>query len=605
MSNLIDDDFNDAKPSSWPELHRSRRAVVVVDVVESVRLMQSFEDDVIERWRRFVHEVRAEVLPPLGGQMIKSLGDGLLLVFDDAPKAVAATRDLHTRIEASNRERSAEAAMWLRIGVHVGAVVLDEFDAYGPTVNMAARLSTLATPGGTVASAEARDTLVGDLDADIVDLGECYLKHLPESVRCFRIGAAEAPSVSRARAGAHGADSMQPRVAVLAPRCFGLPREQSFAGELVADALIGRLSASPALRVISRLSSSAVARRSLSVGEAAAQLGANYLLSGVLTARGGRWRCSLELADGRSGDVLWSRSTEVAPDAILRSDDDFSADVAAHVFAAIAEHQFRRLRTQPLPTLEAFALQLSGLALMHRASVADFERARVVLETLVERHPRAPVARAWLAKWWVLRSIRGLGGNPRDEAAQALTQTRSALQEDPDCALALAMQGYVQCHMLRDLDAAQSSLDHAQQANPNEPLAWLYRSVVHGFRGQGDEAYACAETAISLSPLDPQRPFFDALASSAAITAGHLSRGIEFARRALKANRGDLPTQRALTAALAESGDIQAAREAAARVLELAPEFTIKAYVAAAPKGSEASRQRFAQAFALAGLPNE
>ena len=66
-------------PWPLPELTRARRAIVVVDVVESVRLMQEDEAGFIDRWRRFVHEVRTEVLPKHGGRMVKSLGDGMLL----------------------------------------------------------------------------------------------------------------------------------------------------------------------------------------------------------------------------------------------------------------------------------------------------------------------------------------------------------------------------------------------------------------------------------------------------------------------------------------------------------------------------------------------
>lgn len=64
--------------ASWPELHRVRRAIVVVDVVESVRIMQVHEADFIHRWRRLVHHVRTEILPGHGGRMVRSLGDGML-----------------------------------------------------------------------------------------------------------------------------------------------------------------------------------------------------------------------------------------------------------------------------------------------------------------------------------------------------------------------------------------------------------------------------------------------------------------------------------------------------------------------------------------------
>lgn len=63
----------------WHGMHRATRALAVVDVVESVRLMQANEANVINRWRRFVNEVATQVLPTHGGRLVKSLGDGLLL----------------------------------------------------------------------------------------------------------------------------------------------------------------------------------------------------------------------------------------------------------------------------------------------------------------------------------------------------------------------------------------------------------------------------------------------------------------------------------------------------------------------------------------------
>ena len=105
-------------PDAWPlpELHRARRAIVVVDVVESVRLMQEDESGFIDRWRRFVNQVRTEVLPAHGGRMVKSLGDGMLLEFERVPQAVAAAIDLLHRCRAS-AGRAADA-LELRLGVN-------------------------------------------------------------------------------------------------------------------------------------------------------------------------------------------------------------------------------------------------------------------------------------------------------------------------------------------------------------------------------------------------------------------------------------------------------------------------------------------------------
>ena len=132
MTQPIDDD------AAWPELQRARRAIVVVDVVESVRLMQADEAGVIDRWRRFVNLVRTQLLPAHGGRMVKSLGDGLLLEFATVPPAAQAAIDMQSAIDRQNQGRPDGECMKLRIGVHLAEVTSDEHDIYGTGVNLAA-----------------------------------------------------------------------------------------------------------------------------------------------------------------------------------------------------------------------------------------------------------------------------------------------------------------------------------------------------------------------------------------------------------------------------------------------------------------------------------
>ena len=162
------------EPSKEPTglgAQRQRRVIVFADLVESVRLMQRHEADVIDRWRRFAAQVREQMLPAMGGRMVRTAGDGLLMAFGTAPAAAAAAHALHGAIDLYNADRQADDAMLLRIGIHVADVVLDEFEAYGSGVNLAARLTALAQPGQTLVSAQTRDELVDGLHAQIDDLG--------------------------------------------------------------------------------------------------------------------------------------------------------------------------------------------------------------------------------------------------------------------------------------------------------------------------------------------------------------------------------------------------------------------------------------------------
>jgi len=288
---------------------------------------------------------------------------------------------------------------------------------------------------------------------------------------------------------------------------------------------------------------------------------------------------------------------------VLAVESEFTQTLCVHVIDAISSHEIRRVRTQALPTLEAFSLQLTGAMLMHRASRNDFERGREVLEHLLERHPRAPEPRAWLAKWYVLRVSRGFVQDLRRESARALDHTHRALDNAPECSLALAVEGFVHCHMLRDLDGADERLDRALQVNPNDSLAWIFKCAVLTFRGRGEEALHAGRRALALSPIDPMRHYYDGLMSSAAVAANELDLAIRLATRSLRMNAGQLPTLRALAIAQAESGAVDEARKTGQRILELEPGFTARLYLERGPKGGEVPRRRFAAALVEAGIP--
>lgn len=596
----------DQHEAPWPALQRASRTVVVVDVVESVRLMEQDEDDTIRRWQAFVGEVVTRLLPLHGGRLVKSLGDGLMLEFESVLPAIRCALAMQLAIEPHNLHRPGEQWMCLRVGAHVADVVVDERDIYGAGVNLAARLaSDVARRGEVVVSAAVRDGLLPGVDADVEDLGPCHLKHMAQPVLAYRVaplGAAPAAATAMPPLEAVKAGPL-PFLAVL-PLA---PREVSAAqvafGEVVADNLIVRLSSSEMVRVISRLSTSALQGRGETVERIGALLNAAFVFSGRYSVNGDRVEVLVELAAAPSQEVLWARRFERTLADACDAEGEFLELLCEGVLAAIAAHEVRRVKVHALPHLEGMSLQIAATSLMHRSSRSEFDRSREVLEHLVNRYPRAPVPRAWLAKWYVLCVTRGLVDSADAQTSRALDQTRRALDTAPECSLALAMEGFVRCHMLRDLSGAEALLDRALLLNPSESWAWLFKCVVQGFRGEGAPALESARRAIALSPLDPMRHYFDGLAASAALSAGDLALATEWATRSLRVSRDHLPTLRVLAIAQNESGASEDARATVGRVLALAPNFTIRSYLAQAPAGAETTRQRYAQALRDAGVP--
>ncbi len=89
-----DDPQSQAIASLLPPLE-NQKAVLVVDLVESVRLMSLNETAVVSQWHGFVQHAETEVLPAHGGRLVKSLGDGMLVEFDELPHGVQAALAMH------------------------------------------------------------------------------------------------------------------------------------------------------------------------------------------------------------------------------------------------------------------------------------------------------------------------------------------------------------------------------------------------------------------------------------------------------------------------------------------------------------------------------
>jgi tetratricopeptide (TPR) repeat protein len=497
-----------------------------------------------------------------------------------------------------NAGSAPDAAIWLRIGAHVADVLVEEHELWGAGVNLAARLCTLARPGGIVVSAEVRDGLIDGFDAEIEDLGHCHLKHLDAPVRAYAIGSRPPDLAPRS----------PPRGPVLAvvPLHAAGGRSGGVDGALpewVAEGLIARLSRHGGLTVLSSLSTVGLGRRGLGGGAAGEALRARYVVSLRSVHIGRRTLLSWELVEVASEAVIAADQLQTTVDAVLAPHGGVLDALAADVLAAIEIEQVRRTEQLPLPNLDSFAMQAGAIAYMHRASRESFERGRELLEALIERHPRQAAPRAWLAKWHVLRYTRGLVRDLPAHAQQALALTTQANEIDPEDAFALAVEGFVRLHMLRDFDGARRCYASALDHNANEPLAWLFSSVLHAFQGEGTQAVSAAARALTLSPLDPMRYFFDSLAATAELSAGQYAKALERAQQSYRRNRLHSSTLRVIAIAQVRLGRLDEAREAVQALRALEPELTGARYLARFPAAARETPRAWAEALCEAGLP--
>ena len=450
-------------------------------------------------------------------------------------------------------------------------------------------------------SPEVRDQLIPAVDAEVEDLGECDLKTSKQPVRAYRVGPPGAFPVIDT--GKTIQPELRPTIAVIPFAGRGVEPEHEVLGEVVADEVIAALSRTADLNVISRLSTTPFRGRETPVGELGAHLKASYILSGAYRVAGGQLILVAELAESRSGRVLWGTRVKAEISALVRGEDELVGTIVNQVGTAVMARELERAETQALPTLETYTLLMGAIALMHRLSLHGFNRARELLQALTDRVPRYPIPHAWLAEWHVLRVQQGWTADPRQEALHALDCTRRSLDADPNCALALTIDGFVNTNLLKRFDVAEERYQLALRANPNESLAWLLKGTLHAFRGEGEEAVRDTEHARRLSPLDPLRYFYDSLAATAALAAGSYERAIELARSSLRANRTHTSTLRALAISQVQLGRLEEARKTAGELLALEPGLTVKGYLERSPSSAFETGKIWSGALRAAGVP--
>ncbi len=549
------------------------------------------------QWSRWLAEVRERLHGEAGARLVKVTGDGFMAECADSGHAVRLAGALHELAAASADPAAELPAISLRIAVHVADVLDDGTDLYGHDANIAARAMALAAPGQTVLTEAVRDQLgAAPPFAALEDLGECHLKHVEHALRLFAVGAAspaarlpvEVPTL--------------PRLVVIADSAAGGAEDAALASWL-AESLTAELARSGQLCVISSLSAHESARHAGNTLRAAGALQAALLVVMRCRVIAQRTIVSWELAQTDDGSVLAGDALQVPTALLFAADSPPIEQIAGAVLTAANARVLSAAMLLPPENLDAYTLQAGAIALMHCASVKAFERGGELLNTLIERHPRMVGARSWLAKWHVLRVTRGLASDRRDEARQALALTKQALLRQPHDAMALAVEGFVFCHMLRDLAQARARLDEALDNCPNEPLAWLFSSVINAFEGRGQDAMHDAAQAQLRSPADPLQYYFCSLAATAALSACEHARALELATRSYAMNRLHASTVRVMAIAQVRLGMPEEAARSIKALLHLQPGLTARAYLEGFPAGANEVGRAWSEALHEAGLP--
>src|SRR5690348_5298348 len=145
-------------------VERRLAAIFAGGVAGYSRLMGIDEEGTLAALKRHRRELVDPKIKEHRGRIVKLTGDGILVEFASVVDAVRCAVEIQRGMAERNVEVPAERRIEFRIGLNLGDIIIDDNDIYGDGVNIAARLESLAEPGGICVSRVVRDQVRDKLD---------------------------------------------------------------------------------------------------------------------------------------------------------------------------------------------------------------------------------------------------------------------------------------------------------------------------------------------------------------------------------------------------------------------------------------------------------
>ena len=582
---------------------RRLSAILAADVAGYSRLMHSDEEATHSKLTALLMDGVQPAIAEHGGRIVKNTGDGFLAEFPSAVEAVRAAVQFQTRVKELTIADADDRRIAFRVGINVGDVIVEPHDVFGDDVNIAARLESIAQPGGICISSSAHDHVKGKVGIQFTDLGDQNLKNIGRPVRAYVVaGEGRSPATEVDGLGPIPLPPPlpdKPSIAVLPfHNMSGDPEQEYFADGIVED-IITALSRFKSLFVIARNSSFTFKGRAVDIKEVGRRLGVRYVLGGSVRKASGKVRITGQLIDAVTGAHLWADRFERDLTDVFALQDEVTIAVVSAIQPKMLQTEIEmatRRRPENLTAYDFFLRSMQQYYLTTRESLAEAIR---LAHRALELDPRFGSAAALAGDCHASNVALGYANDPQFDCKEAVRLARLALRIDDGDPDTLSRVAVISAGMVGDSEAEIEMADRAVALNPNSWRTWNNRGWVYIMAGLPEEAIRSFERAIRMSPVDPLLHMTFLGIGHALMGLRRFDEAIVVLKKALRQNPSFMPAYRGLASAFAHLGRDAEAHEAAARVLEIDPAFTISAHIARVPKNSKL----FIEGLRKAGLP--
>ncbi len=591
-------------------------AILAADAVGYSRLMADDEAATLQT----LNECRAlfyEQAASHGGRIIDTAGDSVLAEFKSVVEAVRCATAIQAALLQKNQTVPESRKMLYRIGVNLGDVIEENEALYGDGVNVAARLQSLAEPGGVCISGTVFDQVEGKLTAQFKFIGEQVVKNITKPVRVYRSAdrVTSPDSVMRPlsfdlqsvrtlaaislvviilaggwlgfsylRTNSFGINKALalpkgPSIAVLSFNNLSGNRDDEYFSDGISEDIITALSRFNDLFVIARNSSFQFKGKAVDVREVGRNLGVQYVLEGSVRRDKSRLRVTAQLLDARNGAHLWAENydRDLTANSIFAIQDELTSKVVSKIGDPLKGMIFQTGMTEASRkgnvALSAYECVLKAKAYFATFDPTLHKISRQCLEDAAKADPSYSDAWAWLAL--VYTDEYSFGYDPRpDSLARAVHVARQSITLDPSNQMGnwfLARALFFQ----RNFEQFLPQAERAVGLNRNNTAVLAGAAVYISYSGNWERGKELIERALALNPNPPWwyyvPPFYYHY------RLGDDQKALTIALKMKAVAPAIYWSEVTTAAAYAQLGRLEEARSAVAELVRLNPSFASKA----------------------------
>ena len=469
------------------------------------------------------------------GTILQYYGDGTLSIFSSAVNAVRCAVKMQQFF-------CQKPLVPVRMGLHVGDVIMNDGHVFGDGVNLASRIESLGVAGSVLISDKVNDEIRNQPDLRTISMGRYYLKNVEREVEVFALNydglVKPTPNSLKGKTQEKKTSSMPPSipkksVAVLPFINISNDPEQEYFSEGIAEEILNSLAHLNDLKVAGRTSSFQFRERGFDLRRVGHRLGVHTVLEGSVRKQGNRLRVTVQLVSVEDGFHLWSEKYDRQMDDIFAIQDEIALSVTEKLKITLLENEKENIKAKT-ENKEAYDYYLKGRFYWNRRGTGLKKGLDFFLKA-IELDPNFSLAHSAIAETYALFAFHSILP-PHQVIPKARQAAERAIELSPSRIEPYSVLAYITAFYDWNWAGAKRQFEKAFAINSDYAVAHYWYC---NFLTWVERDFAGAETeARKAMQLEPLLAHSDATLASVYICSGKFEEARILSEKAIELDTG-------------------------------------------------------------------